>query len=80
MLKRRYVVYDCFATSVYGCKILTDSNCDNCAFYKTQNEFDEDAKKSLQNLKKLPKTTQLYIANKYFDGKAVWNPYLNKFL
>ena len=59
----------------YRCKKLTVKICigEDCAFYKTADEAKTSKEKANKRLRSLPKIDQQYIADKYHNGKMIWN-------
>ena len=44
-----------------------------CPFYKTKAKLEEGQQKAFERISRLPRTRQLDIAEKYYDGKMPWN-------
>lgn len=56
------------------CKALTVNRCigESCAFFKTRREQNKSQKIANERLKQLPIEKQMYIADKYHNGKMFW--------
>ena len=65
----------CFAVKENGeCKALTFNRCigESCVFFKTRKVQNESLKRASERLKQLPIESQIYIAEKYHNGKMLW--------
>jgi hypothetical protein len=60
----------CFA-DLGSCKILKIKKCQGCKFYKTEEQLENERKKSFKRLKSLDKLTRINIAEKYKIGGIV---------
>lgn len=56
------------------CKILTVGNCvgPNCAFFKTQEQYEDGLKMALTRIASLNKAAQKHIALTYYKGGYPW--------
>lgn len=59
----------CFAESGAHCSILFKKQCEDCKFYKTQQEFLAGRLKSLDRIKRMPPERFNSITNTYYGGK-----------
>lgn len=58
---------DCFAMSQTSgkCRILNNTECIGCAFYKTKKDLETQREKCRNRIKTLPMQTRAYIEDKY---------------
>jgi hypothetical protein len=73
---------NCFAYSPDGyrhgyynnCKATINEKCpgEKCPFYRTPEQAQELRRKANARLASLDKTTQRYIAEKYYNGRMPW--------
>lgn len=58
---------DCFAMSQTSgkCRILKNTECIGCVFYKTKKQIEEERANSRQRIRTLPIQKQAYIEDKY---------------
>ena len=67
----------CFAEHAVGCcSILTVKWCpghDNCSFYKTEEQVENERRKNFARLSSLPFDRQEYIAGLYYSNKMPWH-------
>ena len=54
------------------CVALTEMDCKDCKFYRTQKGHEADVEKANKRLRSLPKKIQAYIAEKYYQGHIEW--------
>lgn len=52
------------------CKILTRTDCSNCAFYKTKAQLTEGRVKALKKLERLDKNLRDLLVEKYYRGQV----------
>ena len=73
---------NCFAYERYGYKYDHYNNCgatinekcpgEKCPFYRTPEQAQELRRKANARLASLDRTSQEYIAEKYYDGRMPW--------
>ena len=64
---------DCFAMARRRCVALIPANCENCAFYCSNDEMKRRQKEINKRLRGLDQSTQTYIASKYHGGRFTWH-------
>ena len=62
---------DCFAYKRNSCMALNVKQCENCSFYKTQEQFNKDQEKALDRIYSLDEKLQKHIFETYHlkDGR-----------
>lgn len=63
---------DCFAYKGETCDALDNMECVGCAFYKTEKQQLKDAEAANERLRGLDNLAQQYLADKYHEGKRIW--------
>lgn len=59
----------CFAETGNYCKALKERQCEGCNFYRTRKEVEFSRDRAIKRIDSLPKTTRMYIYDKYFKGE-----------
>ncbi len=72
--QKRKTSASCFALKKGKCSVLNVKKCDelSCSFYKTKQQLQQEKHLTFKRIKTLDKSTQLHIAESYYDNKMPW--------